>query len=230
MRPTAPIGGTPGQTGGAGGFGASRAQPGALDRPIRSDDFTGSASVPRVSFSAFAYLFSEICSRANQVPTKVKSVVETEERLAALGLQVGIRSIPLAALREPGGAFRQRPLTMEAALKLVTEKLWVRWFGRAAELQKDTATTRYFITDDDPLVVRHVHPTPDYIDSSNGAWYMTYASFVSGMIKGVLDTCLFPAQVNSYHQPEMPLHPRLHWFVIEFEPHVWDRARRQRTN
>lgn len=206
--------------------GSSSTTASALDRPIRAEDPNTPSA--KVSFSAFAFLFSEMCNRANQVPTKVKTVVETEERLSAIGYQVGIRSLPLAALKEPL-YFRQRPLTMDAALKLVTERLWVRWFGKAADVQKDTSSNRFFITDDEPVVVRHIHPTPDYIDTANnGAWFLTYASFVAGMIRGVLTTCQFPAQVSSYHQPE-PDTPRAHWFVVEFDASVWDRARRQRT-
>lgn len=192
-----------------------------LDRPLRIDD----NAAPKVSFSAFAFLFSEMCSRANLVPTKVKTVLETEERLATIGVQAGIRSVQLAALRDPIG-FKQRPLTMEAVLRLIAEKLWVRWFGKQADFQKDTGTPRFFITDDDPLIIRHIHPTPDYVDSANhNTWFMSYASFVAGMIRGVLQSCQFPAQVATYHQPEEAT-PRCTWYVVEFEEHVWDRARR----
>lgn len=165
-----------------------------------------------------------MCTRANLVPTKVKSVVETEERLATIGFQVGCRSVQLASLKDPS-SFRQRPLTIEGVLKLITDRLWVRWFGRPASMQKDQTNDRYYITDDEPLVVKHVHPTPDYVDSSTGSWFMTYASFVGGMIRGVLDTSQFYAQVSTYHQPEAEK-PKATWFVVEFDAQVWERMRR----
>jgi hypothetical protein len=115
-------------------------------------------------------------------------------------------------------------------LKLITDRLWVRWFGKTADLQKDTnCDSKYFIVDDDPPMIRHIHPTPDYVDSANNnGWHMTYASFIGGLIHGVLETCMFPAKVNSYCQPESEK-PHATWFVVEFEPQVGEKMRRMKT-
>ncbi|KAG5492753.1 hypothetical protein JKF63_01333 [Porcisia hertigi] len=181
----------------------------------------------QVAFSAFSFLFSELCVRAYTFPTKVRNVEEVEARLTSLGAHVGTRLIMLSSVRDPV-ELQRRPLTIDAVLKLLQEKLWTRWFGRAAnEIQREGNSDRFFLFDSDPIVLRHVHPSPDYIDSE-GRWNVNYAGFMGGIIQGALQSMGFEAEVQTYHQPA-PSKPHQSLFVIEFAKHVWDRERRMRT-
>ncbi len=198
----------------------SRGAASAYDRPIRAEDNT------KVSFSAFAFLFSEMCSRANVVPTKVRLASEAEERVAALGSQVGTRLLQIHALRDPINC-RQRFTSVEAFLNFIAGKLWPKWFGKQAELQRETGSDRYYIIDNDLLLTRHVYPNPDYLDG-DGNVTLAYTSFVGGMLQGVLECCLFPAKVVSYHQSIQGQNNRA-LFAVEFEPSVWQRERRMKS-
>lgn len=180
-----------------------------------------------VSLSAFSFLFSELCTRAYSFPTKVKNVEEVEERLAVLGTDIGTRMMALSSLRDQAD-LRRRPLTIDAVLKLLQEKLWARWFGRAAsDIQRESNSDRFFIFDSDPLVLKSVYPSPDYIDSE-GRWNVNYASFMGGIIQGALQAMGFDAEVLTYHHPEAGK-PHQSLFVISFAKHVWDRERKVRA-
>ncbi|CAJ1012256.1 putative Transport protein particle (TRAPP) component [Leishmania naiffi] len=180
----------------------------------------------QVSLSAFSFFFSELCVRAYTFPTKVKNVEEVEARLTSLGAHVGTRLIMLSSVRDPVD-LQRRPLTIDAVLKLLQEKLWARWFGRAAsEIQRESNSDRFFLFDSDPVVLRHVHPSPDYIDSE-GRWNVNYAGFMGGIIQGALQSMGFEAEVQTYHQPE-PGKPHQSLFVIAFAKHVWERERKMR--
>lgn len=188
---------------------------------------TPSAGDPgTVSLSAFSFFFSELCMRAFSYPAKVRSVEEVEARLTALGTRVGMRLTMLSSLRDPV-ELQRRPLTVDAVLKLLQEKLWPRWFGKPAnDIQRESNSDRYFLYDSDPLVLRYVYPSPDYMDAE-GRWNVSHASFMGGIVQGALQCMGFEAEVVTYHQPE-PGKPHQSLFVIGFAKHVWDRERRLR--
>lgn len=180
-----------------------------------------------VSLSAFSFLFSELCTRAYTCPTKVKNVEEVEARLTSLGVHVGTRLVMLSSLRDPV-ELQRRPLTIDAVLKLLQDKLWSRWFGKAAnDIQRESNSDRFFLYDSDPLVLKYVNPSPDYVDGE-GRWNVNYASFVGGIVQGALGSMGFEAEVLTYHQP-VPERPHQTLFVIGFTKHVWDRERRMRV-
>ncbi|KPI85256.1 putative transport protein particle (TRAPP) subunit [Leptomonas seymouri] len=181
----------------------------------------------QVALSAFSFLFCELCIRAYTFPAKVKNVEEVEARLTSLGAHVGTRLIMLSSVRDPLD-LQRRPLTIDAVLKLLQEKLWLRWFGRSAsDIQRESNSDRFFLFDSDPLVLKYVHPSPDYIDSE-GRWNVNYASFMGGIIQGALQSMGFEAEVQTYHQPA-PGKPHQSLFVVAFAKHVWDRERKMRT-
>lgn len=180
-----------------------------------------------VALSSFSFLFAELCTQAFTFPTKVKSVEEVEARLTALGKHVGMRMTMLSSLRD-ANTVQRRPLTVEAVLKLLQDKLWSRWFGKPAnDVQQESNSDRYFLIDSEPLVLRHVHPSPDYVDGE-GHWTVNYASFMGGMVQGALLSMGFEAEVVTYHQPEEKK-PTQTIFVIGFSKQVWERERKLRT-
>ncbi|EPY41124.1 transport protein particle (TRAPP) subunit [Angomonas deanei] len=197
----------------------------AANRPGTSAaDSTLSGSQGMVSLSAFSFLFTDLCTRAYHYPTKVQNVEEVEARLTQLGVHVGMRLMMLYSVRETQEN-RRRPLTVEQALKLLQEKLWLRWFGHAAnEVQRESGSDRYFLGDSDPLVLKSVFASPDYVDSE-GRWTVNYASYMGGIIQGALQSMNFDCEVVTYHQPE-PDKPHQSLFVVAFSKHVWDRERK----
>jgi len=179
-----------------------------------------------VSLSAFSFLFSEMCTRAYTHPTKAQNVEEVEARLTALGAHAGTRLTMLSSQRDATD-MQRRPLTVDAVLKLLQDKMWSRWFGKpAGEIQQESGSDRYFLFDSDPVVLRYVNPSPDYVDSE-GRWSVNYASFMGGIVQGGLQAMGFEAEVVTYHQPE-DNKPHQSVFVIGFARHVWDRERRLR--
>jgi hypothetical protein len=83
---------------------------------------------------------------------------------------------------------------------------------------------KFYVVDDDPMLIRHVHPDPDYIHN-DGQWILNYASFVGGMIQGALQGCMLPAEVITYHQPD-PAHPHSTCFLVAFDPVIMERLKR----
>lgn len=204
---------------GAGGRASDRKD--GTSSGLRREDMT-------VSLSAFSFLFSELCTRSYTYPTKVHNVEEVEARLTKLGVHVGMRLTMLSSLRDPTETQR-RPITVDAVLKLLQDKLWSRWFGKPAnEIQREANSDRFFLFDSDPLVLRYVHPSPDYVDSE-GRWNVNYASFVGGIVQGALLAMGFEAEVVTYHQPE-PEKPHQSLFVIGFAKNVWERERKLRLS
>ncbi|CBH14661.1 transport protein particle (TRAPP) subunit,putative [Trypanosoma brucei gambiense DAL972] len=180
----------------------------------------------KVSLSAFSFLFSELCTRAHSTPTKARDIEEIEQRLTSLGAIVGAKLMMLSSLKDPL-ELQRRPTTIDEALKLLQEKFWTRWFGKTAnDLQQEGESTRYFLVDSNPMVLQHVYPSPEYMDSE-GQWSINYASFMGGIVEGALRAVGFDADVLTYHHPE-PDKPQQSIFAISFAQHVHDRERRIR--
>lgn len=182
-----------------------------LDNPINKDD-------GRVSHSAFAFLFCEMCSRFGTTPTKVSGVEEWENRIANIGHGVGQRSIQLVMLKEQT---LQRPKNVLGILDLICNVMWIRWFGCRAELQKPADPCTFYIVDNDPYLSKYIRVTSDYTDAE-GNPTINFASFVAGVVQGVLEGCSFPAKVTAHYSSEKQF-PYKTFFLIEFEPHVIER-------
>jgi len=192
-------------------------RPCTLDRPIRQEDNS------KVSLSAFAFLFAEMCLRAQTSPTKTREVMEIESRLAAIGTGVGSRTLQLAAIRDPV-TYRQRQLKVEEMLSFLSQRVWARWFGVAASLRRSPGTESYLIVDENLLVTRHIHPHRDTVEQvEDGSQICTlgYSSFVAGMIKGAMESCGFGCKVETGHYL-----PNKAVFQVTFNEQVWQRERR----
>lgn len=182
-----------------------------LDNQISKDD-------GRVSHSAFAFLFSEMCSRFGSHPTKVSGEEEWENRLADVGVGVGQRSIQLIMLKE---GIVQRQKNVLGILETICNVLWMRWFGCKAELQKPADPCTFYIVENDLYITKFIRVTSDYTDAE-GKPSINFGSFVAGAIQGVLEGCSFPAKVAAHYSSE-PQYPYKTYFVVEFEPHVIER-------
>nr|CCC93097.1 unnamed protein product [Trypanosoma congolense IL3000] len=192
----------------------------------RADRVSGriSGDEAKVSLSLFSFLFSEVCTRAHNIPTKAENIEVIERRLTQLGVIVGTKLIMLSSLKDSADSQR-RPTTVDEVMKLLQEKFWTRWFGKAAsDLQQENESDRYFLFDSNPIVLRHVFPSPEYMDAE-GQWNINYASFMGGIVEGALKAIGFDAEVLTYHHPE-PDKPKQSIFAVTFSEHVRDRENR----
>jgi len=168
---------------------------GILDKPL-----------PRgrqeASLSAFAFLFSEMMQysrdRSSEVP-------ELEQKMRDLGVGVGQRVLELTCWREKNC---QRELKVLQMLAFVTSTVWKTLVGKPADdTQKADTEGEYYIVDNDPLVNRFIS-VPEDMGQFN------CAEFMSGVVKGVLDSADFPAEVSSVLQEGKT------FFIIKFDAAV----------
>lgn len=194
-----------------------------LDRPLRSDVNA------KVALSSFSFLFSEIVSRAGNVPTPPSSVDEWESRLATMGRDVGRRAIPLAAIKDPH--FRQRPTTTTAILTTICGVLWERWFGTKVSFEREAGTDKFYIIEDEPLVTKFIRMPPDYINKDQTPT-INFANYIAGVIEGALESCSFGSKVTAMHifgcaateNPDQTI------YSIVFDTAVMERERRLQSN
>eukprot|EP00758_Cryptobia_borreli_P019799 Tbor_TRINITY_DN9112_c0_g1::TRINITY_DN9112_c0_g1_i1::g.14489::m.14489/K20280/TRAPPC5, TRS31; trafficking protein particle complex subunit 5 len=188
-----------------------------LDRPLRVGDPT------EVSLSAFAFIFLEMCSRAQKEPTPVEGLHEWERRLSELGREVGRRSMPLAAAKDTDN-FRHRHLTTRSILTTIALVLWKRWFGKEGRLTEEAGTDHFYIIDSEPLVTKYVRMPPDYMD--NGKPTINFTSFVAGIVQGALEAAGFGSKVTPIADDSKE-NPDQTYYLIQFDSAVLERERRQ---
>jgi hypothetical protein len=193
----------------------------ALDRSIKSDDQV------KVSVSAFSLLFLEVCNRSRERPTQVKSTSEWEDRLAAIGANVGRRAMELQHFRDGQTKRVDRCLDIISILTYISRVLWKRWFGKESDGLERVGSDNYYIVDCDPLCVRYIGMIKEYI-GEDGQPTLSLAAFHGGMIRGALVAADLPAKVTTYSTPTAE-QPNLAKYYIEFEPHVLDRERRLKS-
>ena len=190
----------------------------ALDRPIMRGE-----EAYKVSFSAFTFLFSEICMRAKDAPRRVQDVLEWEERIASLGRQVGMKCAEVCVIKEP--QVKQRQLTIQSMLELIRTSFWYRWFGKHARLDAIVDQDNFIIVDDDPVPTRYIYMPKDYME--NNVPTLNFAAFVGGMIEGILASAGFGAKVIVYSVPTAE-HPKATQFLVQVQQYVVERERRNR--
>lgn len=159
-----------------------------VDRPIPKTR----AEVPTVSFSAYAYLFSELISYAMD---RAASITELEERLDKVGYEVGTRVLELLSYREK--QVKRKPEVLDV-LKFIHSTAWPSLFGKAANdlQQANAADDEYMISDHDLMVGRYISIPRSYATFVPG-------SIVAGIVRGMLAASGFPARVSA-HSVELP--------------------------
>ncbi len=160
-----------------------------------------------VSLSVFALLFSELVQYCQ---TRSSTVPELQQKLHALGWQVGARIVDLLFVRDRAS---RRETKLLNVLLMVKSTLWKALFAKEAdklERANDDDKT-YYIIEKESLVNRFISVPKD-----KGS--LNCASFTAGIVEAVLDGCNFPAKVTA------------HWhngttFMVKFEEHVVARDR-----
>lgn len=201
-----------------------------------------------VSLSAFSYLFSELVQYCQQ---RVDVVADLEKRLADVGYGIGLRSLELITYRSSIQAFlltnaqagsgggggsgasnvQQQPISLQniasihgrkernlvGMLQLLHSSMWKSLFGRSADgLEKATdKEDEYYIYDREPITNRFIATPKEFA-------HFNCATFVAGIINGILDGAEFHADVSA-HFNTTPAGLTRTVFVIKFNRDVTKR-------
>mmetsp|Transcript_10552 Transcript_10552/g.17259 ORF Transcript_10552/g.17259 Transcript_10552/m.17259 type:complete len:192 (+) Transcript_10552:34-609(+) len=181
-------------------------QPNVLDRPLAK------TTKSEISISAFALLFSEIVQYSQ---TRVTKVQELERKLEDIGYPIGLRMVEIICTREKGN---RRETKLIGILSFISNTVWKVLFGKAADsLEKSTENEdEYMINEKEPLVNRFISVPKDM-------GTLNCASYVAGIVKGVLDGAEFPARVSAHLVPIEGQRPRT-TILIKFAPEVLTRV------
>ena len=162
-----------------------------------------------VSFSAFAYVFSEAIQYCNR---QARDVSDLETRLNRMGQHIGMRALELVVLREGKSAKRETKVLQ--IIQFVTTNLWRALFGKAADsVQVSTEEkNQYMVVDNDPLVTKFVSVPKDMSSLNCGA-------LVAGVMQGAFSSAGFPCTVTA-HNHETEETPDRTVFVVKFQSDV----------
>jgi hypothetical protein len=130
-------------------------------------------------------------------------------RLEQAGYGVGLRCLELVALKERP---TKRETTIVGMLQFVSSALWQALFGKTADaLEKSTDTANaYMIRDDEPL-------TNYFISVPRDLGRFNPASYMAGILRGVLDAGGFPCTVQAVTVPNDAGPRDKTVFLIKFE-------------
>lgn len=163
-----------------------------------------------VSFSAFAYIFSEAVQYSQ---SKVSGVSELETKLNRLGFHVGSRMLELIVLRE-GPKLAKRETRIMGILQFVHTQVWRSLFGKPADSMQVSTDEKlqYMIVDHDPMLTRFISVPKDMPG-------LSCAALVAGMVEGVFTSAGFPAKVTA-HNMETDDYPNRNVYVVKFDESV----------
>jgi len=165
-----------------------------------------------VSLSAFALLFSELVQYAQN---RVSSVSDLERRLEDSGYSVGQRVGELVGVRE---RLTKRETRVVNMLQYVSNTIWKHLFNKVADnLERSTENAdQYMIHENTPI-------TNAFVSVPSDMGELNCASFIAGIIAGVLDSAKFYARVTAHSLGDGTERTV---FLIKFSPEVMARERR----
>jgi hypothetical protein len=161
---------------------ASWARANILERPLPK-------TKAEVSESAFVFLFSEVVLYCQ---SRSASLADLQQRLSDVGHGVGVRFLELLCFRS---GRMQRYTDLVEILRFVSTTVWKGVFGKEADsLEKATGSEdTYWISDDALLVTK-------FIGKDAG---VSCASFVAGIVQGILDAAEFKVKVSTIRYAPM---------------------------
>lgn len=148
--------------------------------------------------STFGFLFAEFVAYHQQ---RSASMVDLEARMDATGYGIGLRLLETVALKERPG---RRETAVVPMLQFVSSVVWQHLFGKTADaLEKSTEhANSYMIREAEPI-------TNIFISVPKDRSRFNPASFVGGILRGILDGAGFPCTVQAVTQPlEVEAGPR----------------------
>eukprot|EP01084_Bolivina_argentea_P183746 317028_1 len=161
-----------------------------------------------VSLSAFSHLF---CALVQYSQIGVKNVSELEDRLSNIGYNVGYKQLELMTYRVSNGRRHRDVIGM---LEFIKDRVWKHLFGRTADgLEQSTSNkNEFFIIDHNPITNRYVS-VPDHLGDFNAA------SFIAGIIHGILDGSGFPCTIIAHQQLPSKQQPKKRTvFIVQIKP------------
>ena len=99
-------------------------------------------------------------------------------------------------------------------LEFIKDRVWKHLFGRTADgLEQSTSNkNEFFIIDHNPITNRYVS-VPDHLGDFNPA------SFIGGIIHGILDGAGFPCNVIAHQQLPSKQQPKKRTvFIVQLQP------------
>lgn len=138
-------------------------------------------------------------------------------RLDDAGFGVGVRVVELLCHREKSGRRETRLINM---LQFIVSTCWKALFGKAADaLERSTENEdEYMIHELEPLTNKFISVPPDL-------GQLDCAAYIAGIIRGVLTSSGFPAQVSA-HAVEVGNGQRDKTvFLVKFDESVMRRER-----
>jgi len=140
---------------------------------------------PGVNLSTFSFMFSEIIQYFLE-----KEKDKFEENLEALGFHLGPRIHEFIIAKDKN---YKREIKHLELLKIIHSSVWSTLFDKTAGALKKMDSHTYVIYDDEPLYLK-------FIPKREGKDYV-YASFIGGIIRGLLDYAGFDAKVETQTPP-----------------------------
>ena len=117
-----------------------------------------------------------------------------------IGYSVGYKQLELMQFRTNNGRRHRDVIGM---LEFIKDRVWKHLFGRTADgLEQSTSNkNEFFIIDHNPITNRYVS-VPDHLGDFNPA------SFIAGIIHGVLDGAGFPCTIIAIQQNPSKQQPK----------------------
>ena len=165
-----------------------------------------------VSLSAFALLFSEL---VQYTQNRVSSVSDLERRLEESGYSVGQRVGELVGVRE---RLTKRETRVVNMLQYVSNTVWKHLFNKVADnLERSTENAdEYMIHENSPV-------TNAFVSVPADMGQLNCASFIAGIVAGVLDSAKFYARVTAHSLGDGTERTV---FLVKFSKEVMERERR----
>lgn len=166
-----------------------------------------------VSLSAFSFIFSELLQ---YFQLRSDSVEDLERKLEETGYGIGLRMQELVGCRE---RLNRRETRVVAMLLFVKNVVWKHLFNKEADnLERSMdSEDEYMIYENSPVTNSFVS-VPDDMGSFN------CATFIAGIIGGVLVSSNFPAKVTAHTVSEDTANRTV--FLVKFKPEVTEREAR----
>ncbi|PRP83039.1 hypothetical protein PROFUN_09894 [Planoprotostelium fungivorum] len=167
-----------------------------------------------VSLSAFSFLFSEFIQYSL---AKVNNITELEKRLSDCGYNIGVRMLELITYREKNYKRETKLINM---LTFISYTVWRILFSKQADLlEKSTdQDDEYMISENQSLPITKFISTPREYSGLN------CASFVAGIVEGILDAAEFGARVSAHSMPLEGQKQMKTVILIKFNPDVIARS------
>jgi len=180
----------------------TRMKPSPLDRALQKPKGD-------INLSTFSLLFSEMVQYSHN---RVDSINDLQNKLADFGKHIGVRVLDLLFLRERKD---KREIRLTQMLLFIQKNIWKFLFNREAENLEQHAQdiNTYYIIEKECLVNKFISVPKD-----KGS--LTCASFVAGIIEGILCSSGFLCKVVAHQGP------RGTTYVIQFNKSVIDRENR----